>query len=88
MSTPRTDPLSVLRGNPAPEELAALLVVLTAVRHAPDKPGPPSTAWRGWGPPSTAWLGWGPPTSWNRPEPATAPVGRRRTPTPNHGRKT
>jgi len=80
VSTPRTAPLSVLRGNPTPEELAALLVVLTAVRRAPDTPGPPPAAERGWGRPA----------AWNRPEPATAPdaAGWRRTPAPTHGRST
>jgi hypothetical protein len=70
----------VLRGNPTPEELAALLVVLAAVRRAPDEPGPPPSAGRGWGRPA----------AWNRPKPATAPAtaGWRRTPTPSHGRNT
>ncbi|MGW5276516.1 acyl-CoA carboxylase subunit epsilon [Streptomyces sp. NPDC004044] len=80
MSTPRTAPLSVLRGNPTPEELAALLVVLTAVRRAPDRPGLPPAAGRGWGRPA----------AWNRPEPATAPdaAGWQHTPAPTHGRST
>ncbi|MFF2848477.1 acyl-CoA carboxylase subunit epsilon [Streptomyces sp. NPDC058001] len=78
MSTPPTAPLSVLRGNPTPEELAALLVVLTAVRRAPGAPGPSPAAERGWGRPA----------AWNRPEPATAPDATDwpRTPAPPHGR--
>ncbi|MFJ1809519.1 MULTISPECIES: acyl-CoA carboxylase epsilon subunit [unclassified Streptomyces] len=80
MSTPRTAPLTVLRGNPTPEELAALLVVLAAVRRAPDEAGPPPAAERGWGRPA----------AWHRPEPATAPdaAGWQRTPAPTHGRST
>ncbi|MGW2827332.1 acyl-CoA carboxylase subunit epsilon [Streptomyces sp. NPDC001443] len=78
MSTRRTAPLSVLRGNPTPEELAALLVVLTALSRAPDEPDPPPAAERGWGR----------PPAWHRPGPATAPdsAGWQRTPAPTHGR--
>ena len=80
MSTPAATALSVLRGNPTPEELAALLVVLTAVLRAP---GPQETA-------QAAGRGWGRPGAWNRPEPATAPdaAGWQRTPAPTHGRST
>ncbi|MGY0019303.1 acyl-CoA carboxylase epsilon subunit [Streptomyces sp. cg35] len=80
MSTPRTPPLSVLRGNPTPEELAAVLVALAALRRGPDVPEPPPAARRGWGR----------PTAWHRPEPAAAPdaAGWQRTPAPTHGRST
>jgi hypothetical protein len=72
--------LSVLRGNPTPEELAALLVVLTAVLRAPDPQETPQAAGRGWGKPG----------AWNRLEPATAPdaAGWQRTLAPTHGRST
>jgi Acyl-CoA carboxylase epsilon subunit len=85
VSTPRIAALSVLRGSPTPEELAALLVVLAAVRRAPDQPGPPPTAARGWGRPA----------AWNHPGPATGPgatgpgaVGWRRTSASRKGRNT
>ena len=80
MSTPRTPALSVLRGNPTPEELAALLVVLAAVRRAPDEPDAPPAAGGGWGRPA----------AWNRPGHTTAPAaaGWRRTPAPSHVRST
>nr|BFD87842.1 hypothetical protein StreXyl84_72430 [Streptomyces sp. Xyl84] len=80
MNTPPATPLSVLRGNPTPEELAALLVVLTAVLRAP---GPQET-------PRAAGRGWAGPGAWNRPEPATAPdaAGWQRTPAPTRGRST
>jgi hypothetical protein len=80
VSTPETMPLSVVRGNPTPEELAALLVVLTAVRRVPDEPEPPPAAVSGWGRPA----------AWHRPEPATAPeaAGWQRTTAPTHGRST
>ena len=80
MSTPRTAALAVLRGNPTPEELAALLVVLTAARRTCDEPGPSPVAGRGWGRPA----------GWSRPEPAAAPhaAGWRHTPTPIHERNT
>jgi hypothetical protein len=80
VSTPPATPLSVLRGNPTPEELAALLVVLTAVLRAPDPQETPQAAGRGWGRPG----------AWNRLEPATAPdaAGWQRTLAPTHGRST
>ncbi|MFJ8827553.1 acyl-CoA carboxylase epsilon subunit [Streptomyces sp. NPDC102467] len=80
MSTRPGPSLSVLRGNPTPEELAALLVALTAMRRAP---GPLEM-------PQAAGLGWGRPAAWNRPEPATAPdaAGWQRTPASTHGRST
>jgi hypothetical protein len=80
VSTPPATPLSVLRGNPTPEELAALLVVLTAVLRAPDPQETPQAAGRGWGKPG----------AWNRLEPATAPdaAGWQRTLAPTHGRST
>jgi len=72
MNPPRNAPLSVLRGSPTPEELAALLVVLAAVCRAPGEPGPPPAAGRGWGRPAV----------WHHPERTTAPAtaGWRRTP--------
>ncbi|MFF4490281.1 acyl-CoA carboxylase subunit epsilon [Streptomyces sp. NPDC001544] len=78
MSTPRSTELSVLRGNPTPEELAALLVVLSALRRAPERQDPPPIARSGWGRPA----------AWHRLEPATAPdaAGWQRTPAPTHGR--
>ncbi|WP_037858987.1 acyl-CoA carboxylase subunit epsilon [Streptomyces sp. NRRL S-340] len=80
MNTPPPTPLSVLRGNPTPEELAALLVVLTAVLRAPGPREAPRATGRGWGRPG----------AWNRPEPAAAPdaAGWQRTPAPTHGRST
>jgi hypothetical protein len=81
VSTPPIVALSVLRGNPTPEELAALLVVLTAVRRAPDQPGPASRP---------AGRGWGRPAAWNRPGPATGPgaAGWRRASASRKGRNT
>jgi hypothetical protein len=79
VSTPPIAALSVLRGNPTPEELAALLVVLAAVRRAPGQPGPTSRH---------AGHGWGRPAAWNRPGHATGPgaAGWRRTSAPRKGR--
>ena len=76
MSTPRTAAPAAPRGA-TPEGLAALLVVLTAMRRAPDRPGPPATG-----------RGWDPRAAWNRPAPAVAPLaaGWQRTTTSRHGR--
>lgn len=60
MSTPQDASLSVLRGNPTPEEMAALLVVLTTVRHTHRLPAPSPAAERGWGRPA----GWQRPAGW------------------------
>lgn len=78
MSAPQTPGLTVLRGDPAPEELAALLVVLAAARRAPVEPARPPGPGHGWR-----------PDGWHRPA-ATAPhpAGWRRTLTPIHGRTT
>jgi hypothetical protein len=78
VSTPETIPLTVLRGNPTPEELAGLLVVLTALRGARGEPDPPATERR-----------WGRPAGWHHP-PAGAPsaAGWQRTPAPTHERTT
>lgn len=78
MSTPEAVPLTVLRGNPTPEELAGLLVVLTALRGARGEQDPPATRRR-----------WGRPTGWH-PLPAAAPdaAGWQRSPAPTHERTT
>ncbi|MFE5026307.1 acyl-CoA carboxylase subunit epsilon [Streptomyces sp. NPDC056656] len=80
MSAPGTAPLTVLRGNPTPEELAGLLVLLTALRGAAGEPDPPPAAERRWGRPA----------GWHRPQPAAAPdaAGWQRTPAPTHERTT
>jgi len=64
-------PLTVLRGNPTPEELAGLLVVLAALRGTSDEPESPATERR-----------WGRPAGWHHP-PAAPPdaAGWQRTPT-------
>ncbi|MFD3626466.1 acyl-CoA carboxylase epsilon subunit [Streptomyces sp. DSM 116494] len=79
MNASRTAPLSVLRGNPTAEELAALLVVLGAARPDAGTPGPPPGAGRGWGR----------PTAWSRLEHAARETaGWRHIPAPSHGRTT
>ncbi|MER6347583.1 acyl-CoA carboxylase epsilon subunit [Streptomyces sp. NPDC001595] len=78
MSTPAAASLVVLRGDPTPEELAALVAVLAAVRPAPEPPGP-----------RPAGGGWRAPGRWREPVPATAapdPAGWRRTDAPHRGR--
>ncbi|MFC8147091.1 acyl-CoA carboxylase epsilon subunit [Streptomyces paradoxus] len=58
-------PLTVVRGNPTPEELAAVLVVLAAIRAGPERPDRTATA-RHWGRPA-CWRspqsGYGPDTA-------------------------
>lgn len=78
MSAPGTVPLTVLRGNPTPEELAGLLVVLAALRGAPGELAPPPGDDRRWGR-----LG-----GWQRSLPDAAPdaAGWQRTPAPTHER--
>ncbi|MGA5797236.1 acyl-CoA carboxylase subunit epsilon [Streptomyces cellulosae] len=79
MNAPRTAPVSVLRGDPTAEELAALLVVLGAVR-----PGPGTSA----RPPADG-RGWGRPTAWSRLEHAAREAaGWWRTPAQSYGRNT
>lgn len=80
MSAPGAAPLTVLRGNPTPEELAGLLVVFTVLRGAPGEPDPPPSAERRWGRPA----------GWHHPQSATAPdaAGWQRTLAPTHERTT
>ncbi|MFE0205773.1 acyl-CoA carboxylase epsilon subunit [Streptomyces sp. NPDC058985] len=70
-------PLTVVRGNPTPEELAAVLVVLAAVRPEAERPDRATTARR-----------WGRPACWRSPQAAYVPDmdGWQRTPT--HERST
>ncbi|MBL7253402.1 hypothetical protein [Paractinoplanes lichenicola] len=60
--------------NPPPDELTALLILLTTVRRATDRPAPATG------------LGWGARVTWTRPAPA--PLARRHTPTRRYGRNT
>ncbi|MFB7513086.1 acyl-CoA carboxylase subunit epsilon [Streptomyces sp. NPDC056144] len=77
-STPGTVPLTVLRGNPTPEELAGLLVVLAALRGGPGELAPPPGDERRWGRPA----------GWHRTPPAEAPdaAGWQRTGATNRER--
>ncbi|MEU5219813.1 acyl-CoA carboxylase subunit epsilon [Streptomyces sp. NPDC020807] len=78
---PGTVPLTVLRGNPTPEELAGLLVVLAALRGGPGELAPP---------PGDGRRRWGRPAGWHRTPPADAPdaAGWERTPATNRERTT
>ncbi|MFD6888644.1 acyl-CoA carboxylase subunit epsilon [Streptomyces sp. NPDC059957] len=80
MSAPGSVPLTVLRGNPTPEELAGLLVVLAALRGCPGELAPPPGDERRW-----ARL-----EGWQRSLPAEAPdaAGWQRTPATTHERTT
>ncbi|MEU3933620.1 acyl-CoA carboxylase epsilon subunit [Streptomyces sp. NPDC029044] len=70
-------PLTVLRGNPTPEELAAVLVVLAALRPEPERPDRTTTARH-----------WGRPRCWRSPQSGYVPdaAGWQRTHT--HERST
>ncbi|MFF0478771.1 acyl-CoA carboxylase subunit epsilon [Streptomyces sp. NPDC004284] len=81
MSGPEITPLTVVRGNPTPEELAGLLVVLAALRGAPGELAVPPGSERRWGRPS----------GWKSAQPAVAApdaAGWQRSPAPTHERTT
>lgn len=79
MSGPEAAELTVLRGNPTPEELAGLLVVLAALRGARLEQDPLPVAARRWGRPA----------GWHSALPQVAApdaAGWQRTPAPTHER--
>ncbi|MFD3536176.1 acyl-CoA carboxylase subunit epsilon [Streptomyces sp. NPDC058664] len=78
MSAPGAAGLTVVRGNPTPEELAGLLVVLAALRGAGGEADVLPDRGRGWGRPA----------GWQRPQSAAAPdaAGWQRTFAPTQER--
>jgi hypothetical protein len=72
--------VTVVRGDPTPEELAGLLVVFAALRGALDEPQTAPAAERRWGRPA----------GWHRLQPDAAPdaAGWQRSPAPTHERTT
>lgn len=80
MSAPGPAALTVLRGNPTPEELASLLVVFAALRGgAPQPAGRAGGARRRWGGPA----GWKHPHTAVEADPA---IWQRTTHAPTHER--
>ncbi|RAG85311.1 acyl-CoA carboxylase subunit epsilon [Streptacidiphilus pinicola] len=80
MSAPGTAALTVLRGNPTPEELASLLVVFAALRGG--APDPAGQALGG------ARRRWGRPAGWKHTHTAAEadPAIWQRNPAPTHER--